>query len=480
MHIYLVLRILAFLLIFLGLAMLTPIPFSLYYGDGDHIAILISAGITLAFGAFGTFTLKKKKELRPKEGFAVVAFGWIVMSAFGSLPYIISGSIPSFTDAYFETMSGFSTTGATILTDIEVLPHGILFWRSLTHWIGGMGIIVLSIAILPFLGVGGMQLFKAEVPGPMTDKLKPRVKETAKILWGVYLVFTLIETVLLLLGDMSLFDALTHTFGTMATGGFSTKNASVGGFQSAYIDYVIIVFMLIAGINFSLHYRLFQGDLKSFWKNEEFKFFIGIIIASTIVIGIDTYRNNYETIAEALRYTLFQVLSIVTTTGYGTADYEQWATSSQVLLVMLMFVGGCAGSTGGGMKVLRIYLMIKFVLSEIVKLLHPQAVVPVKIGRTIIERKTMLNIAGFFVAFMFITALGILGLSMMGIDFMTSIGAVVATINNIGPGLNEVGPTDNYAFLPNSAKWLLSFLMIVGRLELFTVIILFSPSYWRK
>ncbi|MCK5743092.1 MAG: TrkH family potassium uptake protein, partial [Chlorobi bacterium] len=360
------------------------------------------------------------------------------------------------------------------------LPHGLMFWRSLTHWLGGMGIIVLSLAILPFLGVGGMQLFKAEVPGPVVDKLSPRITETAKILWSVYVLFTAGETILLMLGDMSFFDALCHSFGTMATGGFSTKNASIGSYGSAYIDYVIFIFMVIAGTNFSLHYRMLKGSFRAVWKSEEFRFYISIIIGATLLIGIDVYARNYTNIFETLQYTLFQVASIITTTGYGTADYETWSASSQAILFLLMFVGGCAGSTGGGMKVLRIYLLFKFVYSEIVKLIHPQAIVPVRIGGTVVDRKVMTNIAGFFVLFLIITGFGIIIMSYMGLDFRSAAGAVAATINNIGPGLGQVGPTDNYAFIPTGGKWLLSFFMLVGRLEVFTVIILLAPSFWRK
>ncbi len=480
MYYRIVLRILGLLLIFLGGAMLLPLPFSFYYGDGDYVALLISSGISLTFGMLAFLQSPRKRDLRPKEGFAVVTLGWVTFSLFGSLPYMLSGTIPSFTDAFFETMSGFSTTGATILTDIEALPHGILFWRSLTHWLGGMGIIVLSLAILPFLGVGGMQLFKAEAPGPVVDKLSPRITETAKILWLVYLGFTVAETILLLLGGMSLFDALCHTFGTMATGGFSNYNASAGHFGSAYIDFVIILFMLIAGTNFSLHYHWLKGDFKSLWKSEEFRFYISLITGVTLLISIDTYMNVYGDTFETIQYTLFQVVSIVTTTGYGTADYEQWSASSQILLFALMFVGGCAGSTGGGMKVLRIYLLVKFSYSEIVKMIHPQAVVPIRIGSTIVDRKVMINIAGFFVIFALLTVIGSVIMAFMGLDILTALGAVTATINNIGPGLNKVGPTDNYAFIPDAGKWFLSFFMLMGRLELFTVIVLLAPSYWKK
>ncbi|MFP4527426.1 MAG: TrkH family potassium uptake protein [Candidatus Kapaibacterium sp.] len=480
MRIRIVMRIIGFLLIFLGAALLTPLPFAYYYGGGDHIAFLISAGISVGFGSMAFLGSGKGEDIRPKEGFAVVALGWIFLSLFGSLPYLISGSIPSPTDAFFETMSGFTTTGATILTDIEALPHGILFWRSLTHWLGGMGIILLSLAILPFLGVGGMQLFKAEVPGPIADKLKPRVTETAKILWGVYVLISAVETALLMFGGMNLFEALCHTFGTMATGGFSTKNASLGGYQSAYFDYVVTFFMILAGTNFALHYRAIRGDFKSYFRNKEFLFYISLIGIAVLIIGIDTYTNVYGNFAESLQYTLFQVVAIITTTGYGTADYEQWSLTSQLILFALMFIGGSAGSTGGGMKVLRVFLLIKFVKSEIVRLLHPQAVVPTRIGRNVVDQRTMANVAGFFVLYVIITAVSTLVVSAVGLDLATSLGVVAATINNIGPGLGLVGPTDNYAFLPDGIKWLSSFLMLIGRLEVFTVIILFSRTYWAK
>jgi trk system potassium uptake protein len=481
MHIILIIRILGYLMIFLSGALLLPIPFSVYYGDSDYPFFLLSSGIAALIG-FAIILLlgKQKKEMRPKEGFAVVTFGWIVFSLIGALPAFLSGEIPSFTDAFFETMSGFSTTGATILTDIESLSHGILFWRSLTHWFGGMGIIMLSIAILPFLGVGGMQLFRAEVPGPIVDKLKPRMTETAKLLWMVYLVFTVVETILLMFGGMDLFDALCHSFGTLATGGFSTKNASVGAYGSTYIDYVIIIFMFIAGTNFSLHYQWMRGNFRNVYKNQEFRTFVLIIACATILIGIDTFFNNYLNIWETIQFSLFQVLAIITTTGYGTADYETWSFGSQMILLFLMFVGGSAGSTGGGMKVLRIYLLFKFVYSEFVRLLHPQAVVPIRYGDTVVERGVMMNILGFFVLYLLLTVIGVIVISSFGNDIETSIGVVAATINNIGPGLGKVGPTDNYAHFPDAVKWILSFFMLVGRLEVFTVIILLSPGYWKK
>jgi trk system potassium uptake protein TrkH len=343
-----------------------------------------------------------------------------------------------------------------------------------------MGIIVLSLAILPFLGVGGMQLFKAEVPGPVADRLTPRITETAKILWGVYVAFTAVEAALLMLGGMSLFDALCHAFGTLATGGYSTQNASIGSYGSAYIDYVVIFFMIVAGTNFSLHYRFVKGDFKAYFRNQEFLFFLSLIALATLFIGIDTYLHHYRNIPETLQKSLFQVTAILTTTGYGTADYEQWAFSSQFILFVLMFFGGCAGSTGGGIKMLRIYLLVKFVFSEITRLIHPHAVVPVRIGNTVVPREVAANVVGFFILFVMIFVLGVFVMSTMGLDMPTSLGCVAATLGNIGPGLGNVGPTDNYTGIPTVGKWFLTLLMLIGRLEIYTVIILLSFSYWKK
>lgn len=480
MRITRVVHILGFLLMFLAAAMLLPIGFSLYYGDRDYVALLISAGITLAAGLTAFATTRMEGDLRTKEGFAVVTFSWIFLSLFGCLPFLLSGTIPSFTNAFFETMSGFTTTGATILEDIEGVTHGILFWRSLTNWIGGMGIIVLSLAILPFLGVGGMQLFKAEVPGPVADKLTPRITETAKILWGVYVLLSAVETVLLLFGGMSLFDALCHTFGTMATGGYSTQSASVGAYASAYIDYVIIVFMILAGTNFSLHYRFLRRDFRAYANSPEFLFFLSIIGLATLVIGVDVYINHYRSVGQTLQTSLFQVVSLLTTTGFGTADYERWSFGSQFILYMLMFFGGCAGSTGGGIKIARIYLLARFAFSEITRLIHPHAVVPVRIGNNVVPREVMANVLGFFVVFMLVFVVGVMIMAAMGLDMPTAFGAVTASLANIGPGLGDVGPTDNYAGIPAAGKWVLSALMLMGRLELFTVIILLSPFFWQK
>jgi len=480
MHIYLIIHILGFLLLSLSAAMLLPIPFSIYYGENEYICFIISALITFAVG-FVAFKLTRfDREVRAREGFAIVTLGWFFFALLGSLPFILSGYIPSLTDAIFETMSGFTTTGATILVDIEELPHGLLFWRSFTHWLGGMGIIVLSLAILPFLGVGGMQLFKAEVPGPVPDKLTPRVTKTAKILWTVYILISAIETILLMLGGMNLFEALCHTFGTMATGGFSTKNSSIGQYNSAYIDYVIIFFMLAAGTNFSLHYRFIKREFKSYFKNREFLFFLSLIGGATLLIGFNTFLHHHQNTEVAFRKTLFQATSILTTTGFTTTDFEQWAFSSQFILFLLMFFGACAGSTGGGMKIIRLYVLLKFVLAETKRLVHPKAVIPVRVGHTVIPREIVTNILGFLALMIGLFIGGVLVMTLLGLDLTSAFGAVAATLNNIGPGLGSVGPTDNYAHIPLIGKWVLTFFMLAGRLEIYTVLILFTPSFWKK
>ena len=466
---------------FLAASMLLPLPFSFYYGDDDTRALLIASAITALSGLVFFFATRARfnRDLRPREGFAIVTLAWTSFALFGCLPFLIHGSIPSFTDAFFETMSGFTTTGATILVDIERLPHGLLFWRSLTHWIGGMGIIVLSIAILPFLGVGGMQLYRAELRSA-ADRLTPRITETAKILWGVYVAFTFTEALLLLFGGMTFFDALCHAFGTLATGGYSTRGGSIGAFNSAYIDIVVIFFMIVAGTNFSLHYRFLKGDFMAYFRNQEFLFFLTLLGLATVTILFDTAVHDYDSFPRAVRHTLFQTTAILTTTGYGTADYGQWSFGSQFVLFMLMFFGACAGSTGGGVKIMRVHILVKFVFSEITRLIHPHAVVPVRIGDQAIDREVVANVVGYFILFVLVFVLGVYIMTAMGLDMPTSFGAVAAALSNIGPGLGAVGPAHTYADIPTPGKWVLSVLMLAGRLELYTVIILLSPSYWRK
>lgn len=478
-----VLHIIGALCVCVGLTMLWPLMWAFWYDDPGVMPFIISSAITVASGSalFFVFKRGKKGVVSHREGMAIVALGWLAAGIFGGLPFLFAETFPTFIDCVFESLSGFTTTGASVLTDIEAVPRSLLFWRSLTHWLGGMGIIVLSLAILPFLGVGGMQLYKAEVPGPVPDKLKPRIKDTAMVLWKVYLVFSVIETILLMFGGMDLFDALCHTFGTMATGGFSTKNTSVAAFDSAYIDYVITVFMLIAGVNFSLHYLLLKGNPKAMLRDPEFRVFAGLFAVFCIVISVSVYlASNYETTSDAVRFTSFQVASILTTTGYATADYELWPALCQGMLLFCMFVGGCAGSTGGGMKVMRIMLLLKQSYQELFRLIHPRAVSKVKMGKTVVPDDVIRGVWGFFILWIGLFVLAAFVVAATGVDVVSSFAASLACIGNIGPGIGSVGPTDNYAHLPELAKASLTLCMVLGRLEIYTVIILFVPEFWRK
>ncbi|MHB1398071.1 MAG: TrkH family potassium uptake protein [Trichloromonadaceae bacterium] len=480
MNVLLTLRVLGALLLFLAAALLVPIPFSLYYQDGAVWSFVSAAAVCLAIGLALFRGCRSNKELSLREGFAIVTFGWSLFALFGALPFVVSGAIPSYLDAVFETMSGFTTTGSSILVDIEALPKSMLLWRALTHWLGGMGIIVLSLAILPMLGVGGMQLFKAEVPGPTTDRLKPRIQDTAKLLWGVYVLLTAMETLLLMLGNMSFFDALCHAFATLATGGFSTRNASVAAYDSAYIDWVITIFMFLAGVNFTLHYQALRGRLRDFYRNEEFLCYFGITLGATLLLVLFNQGRVYSSLLDNLRYSAFQVSSIMTTTGFATADYEKWPVFTQFLLVILMFVGGCAGSTSGGIKVVRILLLLKHAHVQIYRLIHPRAVRLVKFGGTPVEREVMQSILGFFALYMGIFVFASALMTATGLDVVSACTAVVATLSNVGPGLGSVGPVDNFSHVSDFGKTVLTVCMLLGRLELFTVLVLFFPTFWRK
>lgn len=476
-----ILKIVSFLLILNGFFMMMGLPFSFYHGDND-IAVLIGCGSGTSLIGLILYIITRKVEpdITKREGYVVVGLGWIVMSLFGALPFVIHGSIPSYTDAFFETMSGFTTTGASILNDIESLPHGLLFWRSLTQWLGGMGIIVLSIAILPILGIGGMQLFVAEVPGPTKDKIHPRIRETAKRLWGIYLLFTLVEASLLMLGGMNLFDAINHALTTMATGGFSTKQASIAAFDSPFIHYVMILFMFLAGTNFTLHYHLLHGNFKRLIDNDEFKFYLKITGVFTLIIFIGLLLASYAGIEKSFRDTLFQIVSIVTTTGYVTADYEAWGSFFQLFFFLLLFTGGSAGSTGGGIKMVRHLLLIKNSIIELKRLIHPRAVIPVRFNKAAVSNDIISNVLAFFLFYIFIFIIGTLVLTFIGLDFLTAIGATATSLGNVGPAIGSVGPVSNFAHLPDIAKWFLTFLMLLGRLELFTILIIFSPAFWKK
>jgi trk system potassium uptake protein TrkH len=480
MNITLTLRILGALLLYLAIALLVPVPISWLYGDGAADAFFLSAVISAVCGGLLFTQFRSESDLSVREGFAVVTFGWTFFALFGALPFVFTGAVPNYVNAFFETMSGFTTTGSTILTDIEVLPPSLLLWRSLTQWLGGMGIIVLSLAILPMLGVGGMQLFKAEVPGPTADRLRPRIQDTAKLLWGVYVLLTGAEVLLLMGGGMSLFDSVNHSFATMATGGFSTRNASVAAYGSAYIDWVITAFMFLAGVNFSLHYLALRGKLSDFIRNEEFLFYTMLVVAGTGLVVLFNMGDTYPDFFDNLRFSAFQVVSIMTTTGFGTADYELWPVLCQYLLVFTMFIGGCAGSTGGGIKVARILLLFKHAQVQVFRLIHPRAVRLVKLGERPVDKEVMQSILGFFALYMGVFVAASFIMAGIGMDLPSAGASVIATLSNIGPGLGSVGPVDNFAHIPAFGKLVLAFCMLLGRLELFTVLVLVFPSFWRK
>lgn len=470
------------LVFFLGLTMLLPLGVGALYADSSMGTFAESSIITLLIGLclFVVFRGERTEHISPREGMAIVAIGWTAVGFFGALPFYISGVSPVFADAFFESVSGFTTTGASVLTDVEAVSRGLLFWRSFIQWLGGMGIIVLTIAILPFLGVGGFQLYKAEVPSPVPDKLRPRISDTAKLLWKVYLLFSLAEVFLLLIGGMSLYDSLCHTFTTMPTGGFSTNNLSIAHYDSLYFDIVFMGFMLLAGINFSLHYRMLQGRPLDYWRNPECRFFLLMVLILICAVSISVFIRVYDTAGESLRYGAFQVISILTTTGYTTADYNQWPSVAQLIILVCMFLGASAGSTGGGMKMMRIMLCFKFCYKELFNLMHPHSVSYVKIGEKPVADTVVTSVLGFLALYMGIFVLCSVVLAAMGVDFVTSFSAVAASIGNIGPGLALVGPTGNYADIPYFGKWLLAWCMLVGRLEIYTIIIFLVPEFWRK
>ena len=463
--------------------MLVPLAFSLYYRDAGILPLVQAILATVITGGLLVLCFRSRDPvgaISHREGMAITALGWLAAGIFGALPFYFGGVLAHPVDCLFESISGFTTTGASVLTDIESVPKGLLFWRSLTHWLGGMGIIVLSLAILPFLGVGGMQLYKAEVPGPVPDKLRPRIKDTAMLLWKVYILFSVMETLLLMLGGMTLFDALCHTFGTMATGGFSTKNASIAFYDSVYIHAVITIFMLIAGINFSLHFYLLRGKPRIMWQDPEFRFFISLFLVFFAVTAVSIYGATYPSVGKSVQYAAFQVASILTTTGYATADFELWPPLPQCILLLCMFIGGSAGSTGGGMKCMRILLLMRHAYQEIFRLIHPRAVIRVKLGTQVVPPDVLSGIWGFFLLWLALLFVSVFLVAATGVDVLTSFASVLACIGNIGPGLGAVGPADNYAMIPTLAKWVLMLCMLLGRLEIFTVIILFVPEFYRK
>jgi len=521
------------LMIIMAGILLVPLAISFYYNfpenfsqvfdDPEKLGLILSIVLSAVVGFMTTVIFRSNKELEGiKESFAIVALGWGTLAFWGAIPFFVyflstggdlsfGGILRSFTDAYFEICSGFTTTGATILNDIEIVPKGLLFWRSLTHWLGGMGIITLAIAIFPAMGVSGYHMFRSEVPGPTTERIQPRLAQTAAILWGVYALLSAIETVLLMFGGMDLFDALCHTFGTMATGGFSTKNASIGYYNSNYIDWVITAFMFLAGVNFLIHYKVLRGNFTDLKYNKEFHFYLGAIIIAIIVFtgvlywaGIKPVEQSAEhyqyeplsteqfeahvteegekvsTVYGSLRRTAFQVVAIVTTTGYGTADFDLWPDFCRFALLVLMFWGGCAGSTGGGMKIIRIIVVLKTGWRELKKMVRPHLVAPLKVGGASMDEQRVLNIGAFFMLSMAVFVVCALIMTLFVPDLLTAVSTVVASLWNIGPGLNGVGSTQTYAWIPIPGKWVLIICMLLGRLEIFTILLALRPTFWKK
>lgn len=494
LNLKLILHLLGLLLAVNAGFMLLSALVSYIYDDGVVLQMFNAAIVTLAIGSVTMLVTKNhRKEIQKREGYIIVTFGWLCMSIFGTLPYLFTGAIPSITNAFFETMSGYTTTGASILSDIESIPEGVLFWRSITHWIGGMGIIVLAIAILPLLGIGGMQLFSAEAPGPGGDKLHPRITDTAKRLWVIYVSYTLIETLLLKLAGMSFFDAINHSLSTLSTGGFSTKNASVAYWNDQpIIQYIIIVFMFLAGTNFVLSYFAFKTKFSKVLQDDEFKWYTIAIVSFTIIATLLIYFKADISLSSidhpmvwgrfesALRHGLFQVLAIVTTTGFVSADYTLWTPFLAVFFFGLMFLGGSAGSTAGGIKIVRHLIMIKNGILEFKRSLHPNAILPVRYNNRAVGQPIVYNILGFFILYMLSFIMGVLVFSWLGLDFKTALGGAASTLGNVGPALGDLGPVNNFGALPAAAKWWASFLMLIGRLELFTVLILLTPFFWRN
>ena len=470
----------AVLIAFIALSMATAIPVSLIYNDGVvvHFSLIVMTLLGLAVPSF-VLLRDERAEYSLKDGFVIVSLSWAIVSAIGALPYWVTGSLPTFVDSLFESMSGFTTTGASVCEDIEILPHSILFWRSLTHWLGGMGIIVLSVAILPLLGVGGMAMFKAEVPSPVMDKLKPTVTETAKTLWKVYIILTGIEIVLLCLAGMNLFDSLCHTFGTLATGGFSTKNLSISYYDNYVIYIIITVFMLLAGLNFTLHYHALNLKPSAYIKSAEFVVYMCVFGLATMFIAYNVYDTHHASVTESLVQSAFQTASIMTTTGFASTDWEKWPWACQWLLFCLMFMGGCAGSTGGGIKCMRMIIVAKHILRELRLLIHPRAVIALKMDGKVVGTPIINSIMAFVALFVGVWSASTTLLVIMDVDVITAIGACASALSNIGPGLHLVGAMDNYGWMSPGCKILLTFDMLVGRLELYTVFILFMGDFWR-
>ena len=474
-----IVRVLGVLLLIIGVLMWTGIPFSYYFASDDLWPLVWSGLICVAVGAvMRLFKLGDDRSVRKREGYLIVALGWLTMVTFGMLPYLLSGVIPGVPSALFETVSGMTTTGASVLTDIEGQPPGILYWRSLTQWIGGMGIIVLTVAIFPLLGIGGVELFVAEAPGPTSDKLHPRISETAKRLWLIYVGLTFVLTVIFFLEGMTPYEAINHAFTTMATGGFSTQNESMAAFPPI-IQYTTCIFMLLAGVNYTIIYFSLKGKFKRVWASEEFRTYLLLVGLFTVGATIAVHAAVEVSWEQAFRDSLFQIISLITTTGFVSADYTSWSGGLTFFFFILLFVGACAGSTSGGIKIIRHLVFFKNSILEFKRIIHPRAVVPLRLNGETVRGRILTHIIIFLLLYLSLFVLGSMVLAAMGLDFMTAIGAVATSLGNVGPAIGKVGPVDNFAWLSDEVKLFLAFFMLLGRLELFTILVLFTPYFWK-
>ncbi len=477
-------NVIGVVLIGIGVFMLLTLPVCFFYDSGDALPIFWSALVTVVAGRLLYWKKAKRKDnIAKREGYLIVALGWFAVSFVCALPYLFSGTMSDMVNAFFESVSGLTTTGASVLNDIEAVPKGILFWRSLTQWIGGMGIIVLTVAIFPLLGIGGVELFVAEAPGPTSDKIHPRIKETAKRLWLIYVGLTLVLCLLLSINGMDFYDAINHSFTTLATGGFSTKNASIAHYQAPAIQYILSFFMFVAGVNYTVIYYGLTRRFNKVWRSDEFKAYFLLVVILIAIVTTAVYNQTDLPFEKAFRDSAFQILSIITTTGFVTADYTAWTPALTLLFFILLFVGACAGSTAGGIKIIRHLVFFKNSFLEFKRLLHTKALIRIKIDRQLVAPRILTHILVFLLIYMILFLIGSLVMTVILSDFkdplLTAIGAVATSLGNVGPGIGQVGPLDNFSKIPDAGKWVLSVLMLLGRLELFSVLILFMPYFWR-
>lgn len=479
MNYKIIVKVIGYILLIESALLFPSLVIGLLTREGDAWAFGITIVLTTVIG-FIMSRIKSDRPISIKDGLAITTLSWIFMSLFGAIPLYLTKSTPTYVNAIFEIVSGFTTTGATVISNVEGLTHGILFWRSFTHWIGGMGILVFSLAVLPAMGVGGIQLYKAESPGPVVGKIVPRLKDTAKSLYGIYIGITVLNVIFLKIGGMTWFDSFVYTFGTVGTGGFSTKNISIGAYPSTYIHIVLAIFMTLSAVNFSNYYLLIKGRIKEFFADEEFRLYITVLFTAVVLIAIDLLSKNYKSVGLAFRDSFFQASSIMTTTGYSTVDFNLWSPFSKMILLVLMMIGGSAGSTAGGFKVIRLLILFKMIKREITKTFHPRAVVPIKIGGKTVSSEIITSVFSYTALYIVIAIFSILLISLEGVGFESSISSVMTTFNNIGPGLDFVGPMRSFGEYSQWSIGYFSFLMLLGRLEMFTMLVLLSPRIWRN